>query len=578
MTMTADQLQAAAEALVEAEQTGQWTEPVSNRHEDATVEDAYRIGLGVRDLKLAAGRTVKGHKIGFTSKAMRSLVGATEPDYGFLFDDWFVPEGSVVPRGRMNRPLVEQEIAFVMGATLKGPSVHAADVIRATDFVLPALEIVDSRYSGRGKTMLVDSISDAASCGFVVLGGNPARLTDIDVRRVSGSLSINGDIMETGTAAGGDGQPGERRRLAGQQARRVRRRHGTGRRDPVRLVHQGRPVRRRRLGAGDVRPTRRGVADGRPMMLPHRPLGASGIDVSIMSLGSWRTYERMSRDDGLAVMHAARDAGIDFLDDARYDDETGTAPIRTGWSEVVFGELFRASGWRRDDVTISNKLWWEHWPDEDAVTELDGSLGRMELDHVDLIYAIAPPKTLPVATVVEQVAGLIASGRARAWGSRDVVRRAARRSPRRLRRDRRAATRRRADGLQPRRAPPSERPDDPRRSSTAARSASSPPTSSPAGRCSGKYLDDANAPGRAGGDDNPVARRGKEIAARLAELGGEWGLPTAHLAIAYALGHPNLASILFGATSPEQVRNNVAAVATFDALDTDQRAAIDDLA
>ena len=98
------------------------------------------------------------------------------------------------------------------------------------------------------------------------------------------------------------------------------------------------------------------------------------------------------------------------------------------------------------------------------------------------------------------------------------------------------------------------------------------------GTLSGKYLDDPNAPGRAGGDDNPVARRGKEIAVPLAALGGEWGLPTAHLAIAYALGHPNLASILFGATSPEQVRNNVAAVATFDALDNDQRAAIDDLA
>ena len=130
-----------------------------------------------------------------------------------------------------------------------------------------------------------------------------------------------------------------------------------------------------------------------------------------MSLGSWRTYERLSRDEGLAVMRAAREAGIDFLDDARYDDETGSAPIPTGWSEVVFGELFRASGWRRDDVTIANKLWWEHWPDEDAATELDGSLGRLGLDHVDLIYAIAPPPTLPVSTVVEQVAGLIASGR-----------------------------------------------------------------------------------------------------------------------------------------------------------------------
>ena len=205
--MTAEQHRAAAEALVDAERTCRWTEPVSNVHEGATVEDAYRIGLEVRDLKLAAGRTVKGHKIGFTSKAMRSLVGATEPDYGFLFDDWFVPEGSVVPRGRMNRPLVEQEIAFVMGARLQGPSVNAADVIRATDFVLPALEIVDSRYNGRGKTLLVDSISDAASCGFVVLGGNPARLTDIDVRRVSGSLSINGDIMETGTAQAVMGNP-----------------------------------------------------------------------------------------------------------------------------------------------------------------------------------------------------------------------------------------------------------------------------------------------------------------------------------------------------------------------------------
>jgi 2-keto-4-pentenoate hydratase len=207
MNLSTDEHREAAQSIFDAEQTGKWTEPVSNRWEHADVEDAYRIGLEVRDLKLATGRTVKGHKIGFTSKAMRSLVGATEPDYGFLYDDWFVAEGSVVPRGRMNRPLVEQEVAFVLGSRLSGPSVNAADVIRATDFVLPALEIVDSRFNGRGKTLLVDSISDAASCGFVVLGGNPARLTDIDIRRVSGSLSINGDIMETGTAAAVMGNP-----------------------------------------------------------------------------------------------------------------------------------------------------------------------------------------------------------------------------------------------------------------------------------------------------------------------------------------------------------------------------------
>jgi aryl-alcohol dehydrogenase-like predicted oxidoreductase len=151
-------------------------------------------------------------------------------------------------------------------------------------------------------------------------------------------------------------------------------------------------------------------------MLPQRSLGAAGPAVSVMSLGSWRTFERISREEGLKVMGAAREAGVTLLDDARYDDETGNAPMRTGWSEVVFGELFRGAGWDRDAVTVCNKLWWEHWPDEDAVTELDGSLRRMRLDHVDLIYAIAASTAPPVEVIVEQVAGLISSGRARAWG------------------------------------------------------------------------------------------------------------------------------------------------------------------
>ena len=207
MHLSPEQHREAAQALVEAEATGTWTQPMSARWEEADVEDAYRVGIEVRDLKLRAGRRVKGHKIGFTSKAMRSLVGATEPDYGFLYDDWFVAEGSAVARSRMNRPLVEQELAFVMRQRLTGPHVNAADVIRATDFVLPALEVVDSRYARRGKNLLVDSISDAASCGFVVLGGNPVRLTDVDVRRLSGSLLVNGDIMETGSAAAVMGNP-----------------------------------------------------------------------------------------------------------------------------------------------------------------------------------------------------------------------------------------------------------------------------------------------------------------------------------------------------------------------------------
>ncbi len=205
--LTDQQIQQAADSLWQAEQTREWAEPLSIRFPEADVADAYGVSLAVRDLKLAAGRTVKGHKIGLTSKAMRDMFSATEPDYGFIFDNWFELEGASVQRNAMNRPLVEVELAFVMGKDLKGPSINAADVIRATDFILPALEIVDSRYKGRGNNMLVDSISDAATCGFVVLGGNPVKLTDVDVRRLSASLSINGQIMESGSASAVMGNP-----------------------------------------------------------------------------------------------------------------------------------------------------------------------------------------------------------------------------------------------------------------------------------------------------------------------------------------------------------------------------------
>jgi 2-oxo-hept-3-ene-1,7-dioate hydratase/2-keto-4-pentenoate hydratase len=200
---------AAAEALIGAERHGVPIPPLSATHPEADIEDAYRISMLVTELKVEAGRRVKGHKIGLTSKAMRSLWGATEPDYGTLFDDWFVPEASTIPMSCRNRPLVEVELVFVLREPLVGPAVNAADVVRATDFVLPAIEIVDSRYTERGPTPLVDSISDAASCGLVVLGGCPRRLTDpgLDLRRVGASLSINGTLEESGVASAVMGNP-----------------------------------------------------------------------------------------------------------------------------------------------------------------------------------------------------------------------------------------------------------------------------------------------------------------------------------------------------------------------------------
>jgi L-glyceraldehyde 3-phosphate reductase len=313
-----------------------------------------------------------------------------------------------------------------------------------------------------------------------------------------------------------------------------------------------------------------------PNVLPRRPLGTSGIDVSVMSLGSWRTFERISRDDGLAVMRAAMEAGIDFLDDARYDDETGTAPIPTGYSEVVFGELFRAAGWPRDEVTIANKLWWEHYPHEDAVAELDGSLLRMGLDHVDLIYAIAPPAELPVAEVVGQVGGLLESGRARAWGtgmwSAEQLAEAVRIC------DETGCARPVAaqmacslvDHAEATRAEMRHVLDDGPVGLVASYVLAG-------GTLTGKYLGGSEV-GRAAGDDSPVAARGRRVAQQLVQLADHWGVTATHLAFTYALAHPNLASVVFGATTPDQVRLNVGSVGVYEGLSPEQLDEVDALA
>lgn len=207
MAMTEMQRQEAAAALVKAEETREWIDPITITYPGADIEDAYAIGQMVTDSKVAAGREVKGHKVGLTSKAMRSTTGATEPDYGTLFDNWFLDEGTQVSMATMNRPLAEVELVFVLDAPLGGPSVNAVDVINATAYVLPAIEVVDSRFSRTGESGVVDSISDAASCGFVMVGGDPKPLSDIDVRHVGAALYKNGIVEESGTAAAVMGNP-----------------------------------------------------------------------------------------------------------------------------------------------------------------------------------------------------------------------------------------------------------------------------------------------------------------------------------------------------------------------------------
>ena len=178
---------------------------ISTTYPDADVEDAYRISMAVTDLKVARGRTIKGHKIGLTSKPMQQLVGTSEPDYGSMFDDWFVLEGSTVDTARLNRPLVEVEIAFVLGTPLSGSTNNAADVIRATDFVLPAIEIVDTRYRGYGTNLLVDSVAAAVM-------GNPVnavvwlanKLGEFGVPMEAGNVILSGSFLKAIPFTGGD--------------------------------------------------------------------------------------------------------------------------------------------------------------------------------------------------------------------------------------------------------------------------------------------------------------------------------------------------------------------------------------
>jgi len=287
-----------------------------------------------------------------------------------------------------------------------------------------------------------------------------------------------------------------------------------------------------------------------------------------MALGSWRTYERIPREQALEVMGAARDAGITFLDDARYNDETGTAPIPTGYSEVVFGELFRAAGWKRDDVVVSNKLWWEFWPEQSAQEELDGSLDRMGLDHIDLIYAIHPPKELSIERVVEEVSGLIDSGRARAWGTGmwsaaqhhealDVCDRTGAPTP--------CAAQMAASLVD------HAGPSDPEMRRAFERG--------PICLVASYVLAGGSLTGRyKRGEPGPVDDRGIPLAARVAELASEWGVPPSHVAFAYAFQQPSLASVLFGASTTAQLNENVAAWSTFEQLDESQLAEVRALA
>lgn len=194
-------------SLVEAERTRQQTRAISILHPEADINDAYRVQDAFVAQKIASGRAVRGHKIGLTSKAMQAAVGIGEPDSGYLLDDMFFQDGGTIPKDRFIGLRVEAELAFVLKTDLAGPDVTIFDVLNATDFVTPALEILDTRIfrvdpETKAGRKVVDTISDNASNAGIVMGGRPFRAADQDMRWIGAICSKNGAVEETGLAAG----------------------------------------------------------------------------------------------------------------------------------------------------------------------------------------------------------------------------------------------------------------------------------------------------------------------------------------------------------------------------------------
>ncbi len=180
---------------------------LTTTYPDIDVADSYHIQEAVIKAFTDEGQRVRGYKIGLTSKPMQEMLGSSEPDYSSMLDSMFIPESSELLHSDFLQPMAEIEIAFVMKDELRGPGVNIADVIRATDFVLPAIEIVDFRVAPGPGMAITDTIADLAAVGAVVLGGNPMKLTDIDVRAIGGTLEINGETKEQGTSAAVLGNP-----------------------------------------------------------------------------------------------------------------------------------------------------------------------------------------------------------------------------------------------------------------------------------------------------------------------------------------------------------------------------------
>ena len=204
--MTPEKIQHYGDQLYAAWLARMTVPPLLEREPDITLDDAYRIQRRFVDRRVAAGETIVGKKIGVTSKPVQDFLGVFQPDFGQLTSGMVYQDGDTIDLTTLIQPKAEAELAFVLKADLVGPGITAMDVIRATDYVVPCFEIVDSRITD-WKIKIQDTVADNASCGVYVLGqtrGDPRRL---DITLAGMVLEKNGELFSTGVGAAVQGSP-----------------------------------------------------------------------------------------------------------------------------------------------------------------------------------------------------------------------------------------------------------------------------------------------------------------------------------------------------------------------------------
>jgi 2-oxo-hept-3-ene-1,7-dioate hydratase len=211
MSFTPEQVQALARELHASEKSRVQVEHFSKRFPGMTIEDGYAVSRAWVAMKIAEGRQVRGHKIGLTSRAMQLSSQIDEPDYGTLLDDMFFAPGDLATE-RFIAPRVEVELAFVLKRELAGADVTVEDVLAATEYVQPAIEIIDARIEQfdrhtKAPRKVFDTISDNAANAGIILGGERRHPREVDLPWVGAILRQNGVVEETGLAAGVQGHP-----------------------------------------------------------------------------------------------------------------------------------------------------------------------------------------------------------------------------------------------------------------------------------------------------------------------------------------------------------------------------------